>query len=315
MSTVLHTAECSLTRRRATVWVFLSLLSAVTTGRSESNRSFWCPHATLRESLHGLIRSTVRPIQVFHGAGRERVGLIDTQSTHSNDPRALEFLAAKVERFWSDDQPKQEGVLVSGLYAATDPVIARGFGAPGDEWVLLVIEIAPATRLLDLRLPRGEASRFELPESMQSELRQAGCEVRFPLMLFTSPQPSCMSIARQLIRDLTIDALIVPLPRAPLAGCADRPEGELLLVSTKLLARANIFLLERRPPKDQRGLLERSLVNGIFAQAYAAGSHQTKPWPLNGRELPSERIVSWMRQYLLGCGERSEDLEPVADCR
>lgn len=294
----------------------LALLFVVGSGTAvgEGERAYWCPQPTLRESLRGLLKSTSRSLRVFHGTGRDRVGLNGIEVVASDDPRARNFLAQKLARFWSDDQPHQEGTLVSGLYAATDPVLARGFGAPGDEWVLLVIELAPATRLLDLRIPRGESARFELTPSQQYELQRAGCVARFPLTLFTSPQPGCLPIARNLIREFEVEALVVPLPRAPLLGCGDRPEGELLLVAPRLLAKAELLLLESGPPTDRRGRAARALVDGIFARARAAGSNQIAPWSGRASDDPPADLDAWMQQNIMGCSGAVEDLEPRAFC-
>src|SRR5579872_184938 len=252
--------------------------------------------------LKPRVKLLSRELDVYHYAMRTRIGL----PGHGPPPGDFDptpYLQMKVPRYWDLSLEVHPFSTASGLYVASDPVIARAFGGSGDVWAMIELVLKPGFRFVDVRGAEGAAAdEARLPAALRSPLAAAGCDVQFAQTLLVAQEVrECRALAVKVLRSLQVDGILYEFPSKNFEPCRERPPGGFIVVSPDgyVASRTRVFVTESESS-------ERLRIQDLFARAHEAGSRLTPPWP-GLPSAPQAQMVPWIRQNIFGCGNYPED--------
>jgi hypothetical protein len=266
--------------------------------------------AALVDALAAGVRILGRPIDTYHCAARDRVGL-PTRGVLDVRPAALGlYLESKLARYWDEGIPVQPHAMVSGLFAGIEPVTCRHFAGIGDSWALVRIRLPRGLAFLDVREEgRGAAERLRFTPAVQAGIEARGCDARTPALLVVGLESkACRRLALTALRRLGVGAILADFPAFAFARCPASGNGVFILLHADRSGLGDVVLFTAERPGDDPLRDERRQIREVHARARAAGSIRVPPWPeLPGSPPPSE-TDPWMDQHLWGCGANA--LEP-----
>ena len=264
--------------------------------------------AAIVDALTPHIQTLTRPIYTFHYAMRTRMALGDRGYVPADTDRAWQYVTMKIARFWDLTLETHPNATVSGLYVATDPVIARSFGGVGDIWGMIQVVLDRGFRFVDVRrgIDAGQASE-KLPASVRAKLSAAGCDAPYADALVTFLESkACRAIAVQVLQELQVDGILYSFQRYAFDACPKRPDGGFIVVNQSAVKpeHTQVFVPESGPDDAS---LDRLRIRDLFLRAKRAGSRRTPPWNDLASEPVPPSMDAWMREHLFGCGGYPED--------
>lgn len=268
--------------------------------------------ASIMDALAPRIRTLTRPVYTYHYAMRRRIGVGDAGFVAATTDRAWQYVTMKIARYWDLSIPTHPNATVSGLYVATDPVIARAFGGVGDVWGMIQVELDAGFRFVDVRRGVDAGHRGDtLPAAVRGQLSSAGCDAPYADVLVTFLESSaCREVAVAALDALHVDGILYSFQRYPFDECDDRADGGFIIVSQAAVTpqKIRVFVPEFGP---DTAAADRLRIRALFLRARMQGSRRSPPWTeLAGQSPPS--MNAWMRTHLFGCGSHAEDRAEIS---
>lgn len=282
----------------------------------------------VRPALQSMIKTTSRPVVLYHWTNRSSVGVPLKGVVDSQDPLYFNYVKGATQGFFRF-QKKSRDMLGNGLYLAVDPVATRRYGAQGATWVLLALEVKKGARFLDL------AGRMNsIPADLANRLAAYGCGVTSWQDVFARADGSssgttwgktvdgkkCQAVKAALANDpaLGIFAARYSYSATSYKDCGPRGYAFNAWNSNGFDSKSSFGLSAGLAPVNSKAATAQRLLRALFEAPVAWGDRaaataQNIPlnqWPyseLSGKASAQE-VEEFKRERLLGCSSvYSED--------
>ncbi len=280
----------------------------------------------IAEDMKPFIKTLSRSVTVFHWAARvHEMKLTARGSLPLKDPGAIQHANNWRQSVYRSGE-QSEGNFGYGLYGAMDPFISANF-AGFWEWGMLSIELAAGTQFLDIRravdkLPISpRVTRFlkdGLCPKLDTRQTMSIAGKKFVLVdknQFATQAPRCHDAWTQAVHSLQLGFLFYDWETGiSFRECSGVKLGGAVVILDAPLTDQTVSLFVSEDPEssDQQKMDAYRHVHRLASQP-----GNNKPDRLHWSRFSDENasnseIQSWMKEHLLTCESKEEDL-PIED--